>query len=76
MSDRPLTPQPFVARWRDAQQSGRTGARQQFLDLCALLGKPVPANADPTGTFFTFEKGVTKTGGGQGLRQRCGQAHA
>ena len=32
--------------------------QQHFLDLCELLGQPKPAEADPDGTWYTFEKGV------------------
>jgi hypothetical protein len=31
-----------------------------------LLGQPKPATADADGAWYTFERGVTKTGGGQG----------
>ena len=37
-----------------------------FIDLCRLFGHPTPAEDDPTGERFTFEKGVVKTGGGDG----------
>jgi hypothetical protein len=30
-------------------------------------GCPAPAGADPRGEFYTFEKGVEKTGGGKGF---------
>jgi type II restriction/modification system DNA methylase subunit YeeA len=40
---------------------------QHFLDLCAVLGQPAPAEIDPTGDFYTFEKGVEKSGGGRGF---------
>ncbi len=61
-----LTPQQFVAKWRGVRQSERAVAQQHFLDLCSLFGQPAPAAADPLGEWFTFEKGVTKTGGGRG----------
>jgi type II restriction/modification system DNA methylase subunit YeeA len=32
-----------------------------------MLGAPKPAETDPTGEFYTFEKGVEKTGGGKGF---------
>ena len=32
-----------------------------------MLGQPTPAEVDPTGEFYTFEKGVEKTGGGKGF---------
>ncbi len=67
MSGNPMTPQQFVAKWRGVQLSERASVQEHFLDLCALFGQPSPATADPTGTWYTFEKGVTKTGGGQGF---------
>ena len=62
-----LTPQEFVAKWRGVQLSERASVQEHFLDLCALFGQESPATADPTGSWYTFEKGVTKTGGGQGF---------
>jgi hypothetical protein len=67
MSGTPMTPQQFATKWRGAQLSERASVQEHFLDLCALFGQSSPASADPTGTWFTFEKGVTKTGGGQGF---------
>ncbi|MBI3987235.1 MAG: class I SAM-dependent DNA methyltransferase, partial [Lentisphaerae bacterium] len=37
------------------------------LDLCGCLGHPTPADADPTGDTFCFEKGASKQGGGEGF---------
>ncbi len=62
-----LTPQEFVTKWRGAQLSERASVQEHFLNLCILFGQPSPADADPTGSWYTFEKGVTKTGGGQGF---------
>jgi hypothetical protein len=62
----PMTPQEFVAKWQRANLSERSAYQQHFLDLCALLGQPTPAAADPDGGEYTFERGVTKTTGGQG----------
>ncbi|MFZ4694436.1 MAG: DNA methyltransferase, partial [Verrucomicrobiia bacterium] len=56
----------FVAKWRAADLSERSAAQQHFLDLCDLLGHPKPAEADPTGDSFTFERGAAKRGGGDG----------
>jgi hypothetical protein len=67
MSGGRLTPQEFVAKWRGVELSERASVQEHFLDLCVLFGHATPATADPTGAFFTFEKGVTKTGGGQGF---------
>jgi type II restriction/modification system DNA methylase subunit YeeA len=61
-----MTPQDFIAKWQRANLSERSAAQQHFLDLCDLLGQPKPAAADPDGAWYTFERGVHKTGGGEG----------
>src|SRR5688572_27900986 len=61
-----MTPQQFIAKWRKAALSETSGAQQHFLDLCDLLSHPKPAEADPEGAWYTFERGVRKTGGGKG----------
>jgi hypothetical protein len=63
----PLTPQAFAQRWGESTLPERSSYQQHFLDLCEMLGAPKPADIDPTGDFFTFEKGVEKTGGGMGF---------
>jgi hypothetical protein len=35
---------------------------QHFLDLCAVLSQPAPAEIDPNGDFYTVEKGIEKSG--------------
>ncbi len=62
-----LTPQAFITKWREAQLSERASVQEHFLDLCALFGQASPATADPIGSWYTFEKGVAKIGGGQGF---------
>ena len=57
----------FKARYRNANLSERSVAQQHFLDLCDLLGHRRPADLDPTGQSFTFEKAVQKTAGGKGF---------
>jgi hypothetical protein len=56
----------FIAKWRRAELTERSASQQHFLDLCELLDHPKPAEVDPRGDFFTFEKGATKRGGGDG----------
>jgi hypothetical protein len=34
--------------------------QSQFIDLCHLLDEPIPSDADPTGTWYAFEKGANK----------------
>jgi len=53
-----MTPQQFIAKWQRVTLSERSACQQHFLDLCELLGQPKPAEADPDGSWYTFEKGV------------------
>src|SRR5512139_2090968 len=61
-----MTQQEFIAKWQAAELKERSAAQEHFLDLCRLVGHPTPAEADPDGSWFTFEKGAAKTGGGEG----------
>jgi type II restriction/modification system DNA methylase subunit YeeA len=61
-----ITPQEFVDKWRRSKLKERSASQEHFIDLCRMLGHPTPAKADPEGTTFTFEKGVSKQSGGQG----------
>ncbi|MGB7748602.1 MAG: type IIL restriction-modification enzyme MmeI [Verrucomicrobiia bacterium] len=61
-----MTAQDFIAKWSQVDLTERSAAQQHFLDLCELVGHPKPAAADPTGVSFTFEKGASKHGGGDG----------
>jgi len=62
-----MTPQAFIAKWLNSPIKERAAAQEHFLDLCALLGEPTPAAADPTGRDYGFEVGATKTTGGNGF---------
>ncbi len=64
--DPALTPDTFIARWRGVTLKERSAAQSHFNDLCALLALDAPVAADPTGDWFTFEKGASKTTGGKG----------
>ncbi len=61
-----VTPEQFIAKWGPVTLTERSAAQQHFIDLCRLLDHPTPAEADPTGETFTFEKGATKANGGRG----------
>src|SRR5260370_24430681 len=61
-----MAPQECTAKWTHASLSERAAAQEHFLDLCELLGQPKPAAADPEGAWYAFERGVHKTGGGEG----------
>lgn len=62
-----MTVAEFIAKWRHVDLKERSAAQEHFLDLCHLLGHPTPAEADPTGERFCFEKGIAKHGGGDGF---------
>jgi hypothetical protein len=61
-----MTPQAFIEKWRDVELKERSAAQSHFNDLCRLLDVLEPTTADPKGTWFTFEKGASKTSGGEG----------
>jgi type II restriction/modification system DNA methylase subunit YeeA len=61
-----VTADQFIAKWHAAALTERSAAQQHFIDLCLLLEEPPPAEADPTGDTFTFEKGGTTATGGHG----------
>lgn len=61
-----MTPHEFLAKWRNVELKERTASHSHFIDLCRLLGIEDPITADPKGDWFTFEKGASKTSGGEG----------
>ena len=61
-----MTPHAFITKWRNVELKERSASQAHFLDLCGLLGIDDPVTADPKGEWFTFEKGATKTSGGEG----------
>jgi hypothetical protein len=62
-----MTVAEFIAKWRKVELTERLAAQQHILDLCEVFEHPKPAEADPAGAWFTFEKGATKQGGGRRL---------
>jgi hypothetical protein len=61
-----MTPHDFLKKWRSVELKERSASQSHFNDLCALLGVLDPVSADPKGEWFTFEKGASKTSGGNG----------
>jgi type II restriction/modification system DNA methylase subunit YeeA len=61
-----VTPDQFIDKWKDATLKERSASQEHFLDLCHLLDEPTPAQADPSGCWYCFEKGAAKAGGGDG----------
>jgi type II restriction/modification system DNA methylase subunit YeeA len=56
----------FVAKWRKVELTERSASHEHFLDLCEVFDHPKPAQDDPSGERFTFERGADKHGGGHG----------
>ena len=52
-----MTPQEFIYKWTVSMLRERQGSQEHFIDLCHLLGQKTPADADPEGTWYCFEKG-------------------
>jgi type II restriction/modification system DNA methylase subunit YeeA len=61
-----MTITEFIAKWRRVELTERAASQQHFLDLCEVFDHPKPAEADPSGEWFTFERGAEKQGGGRG----------
>ncbi len=61
-----MTPGEFIAKWRASELKERSASQEHFIDLCRLLDEPTPAEADPTGEHYCFERGARKDGGGDG----------
>lgn len=61
-----MTPHEFISKWRNNELKERSASQSHFNDLCALLGVIDPIAADPKGEWFAFEKGASKTSGGEG----------
>ena len=61
-----MTPDAFIVKWRASELKERSAAQEHFIDLCRLLDEPTPAETDPTGDHYSFERGARKDTGGDG----------
>lgn len=57
-----MTPQAFIAKWRDNPLSERAGAQPHFEDLCDLLSVEKPRDPES----YQYERGAARTGAGRG----------
>ncbi len=57
----------LTAKWQASSRTERAASHAHFIDLCRVLSQPTPNEADPTGSFYAFEKGVAKSAGGNGF---------
>ena len=61
-----MTPESFIAKWKASTLKERSASQSHFNDLCDLLGVDQPIAADPKGEWYCFERGASKTAGGEG----------
>jgi len=61
-----VTPRQFIDKWASSTLKERSSSQEHFIDLCHLIDEPTPADVDPDGSWYTFEKGASKAGGGDG----------
>jgi hypothetical protein len=61
-----VTPHEFIRKWKRSKLKERSAAQEHFIDLCRMVGQRTPAEVDPDGVEFCFERGAKKTGGGEG----------
>ncbi|HJU56414.1 MAG TPA: DNA methyltransferase, partial [Pyrinomonadaceae bacterium] len=61
-----MTVSEFIHKWQKNTRTERSASQEHFLDLCEVFEHPKPAEADPSGESFTFERGAAKHGGGRG----------
>ena len=70
-----MNPYDFSKKWGRAQLSESAGSQEHFIDICGMVGESTPAEADPNGEFFTFEKSLKKETGASGFadvwRRNC-----
>ena len=65
-TDGAMTPVEFIGKWRSSELKERSASQEHFIDLCRLLGEPTPAETDPKGAWYCFERGARKDTGGDG----------
>lgn len=61
-----MTPSEFISKWQASELKESSGSQEHFIDLCRLLSEKTPAEADPHGEFYCFERGARRDTGGEG----------
>jgi hypothetical protein len=61
-----MTPSTFIRKWTALNLKERSASHEHFIDLCRLLDEPTPAEDDPYGERYCFERGASKLSGGDG----------
>ena len=62
-----MNPTEYVNKWAPVELRERAGAQEHFIDICRLVGQQTPAEADPKGDWFTFDRGLDTSTGGKGF---------
>ncbi len=61
-----MTPEQFIKTWEASTLKERSAAQSHFNDLCTVLGVDRPTDVDQAGEWYCFERGASKTAGGEG----------
>lgn len=61
-----MTPEQFITKWQASTLKERSAAQSHFNDLCEVLGVDKPTDVDTSGDWYCFERGASKTTGGEG----------
>jgi type II restriction/modification system DNA methylase subunit YeeA len=62
-----MNPTEFARKWSGSNATERAASQEHFIDLCRMLEVRTPNEADPTGEWYAFEKGLDKIDGGGGF---------
>jgi hypothetical protein len=62
-----MTPQEFKREYSQAAANERTWYQDHIGDLCDILGVPRPSAANRDDLDYSFERHVSKAGGGKGF---------
>jgi type II restriction/modification system DNA methylase subunit YeeA len=61
-----MPPETFIAKWKASTLKERSASQSHFNDLCDVLGVEKPTDVDQKGEWYCFERGASKTAGGEG----------
>jgi len=61
-----MNPIEFQQKWIGVELKQRSASQEHFLDICRVIEHSTPADMDPTGDTFTFERGASKAMGWNG----------
>ncbi|WP_210267748.1 class I SAM-dependent DNA methyltransferase [Rhizobium ruizarguesonis] len=70
-----MTPDQFIAKWKHSTLKERSASQSHFNDLCDVLGVDKPTDVDQKGDWYCFERGASKTAGGEGWADVWKRSH-